>query len=100
MYRHLNFIGNCIFMDSMDEQHPERDKMKDKYGTTCIVFNSLMVLLMTAVTVVIQILIGVPLLVMIIVSLVLLFLYAWIEEHYISRFVNALVEKVLKEDIH
>ena len=75
-------------MDSMDEQHPERDKMKDKYGTTCIVFNSLMVLLMTAVTVVIQILIGVP--------LVLLFLYAWIEEHYISRFVNALVEKTMR----
>lgn len=73
----------------------KRNTEKDKYGTTCVVLNSLMVLLMTAVTVVIQILFGVPLLVIIFDSIVLLFLYAWIEEHYISRFVNALVEKAM-----
>ena len=72
--------------------------MKDKYGTTCFIFNILTLLLMTVVTVVIQILIGVPLLVIIIVSIVLFFLYAWIEEHYISRLVNTLVEKAIKKD--
>ena len=82
----------------MEEQYPKRRIKKDKYGTTCVVYNTLMVLLMTAVTVVIQILIGVPLLVIIIVSIVLIFVFAWIEEHYISRFVNTLVEIIMKKD--
>jgi flagellar biosynthesis protein FliQ len=42
------------------------------------------------------ILIGVP--VLVIILIVLFFIFAWIEEHYISRFVNTLVEKAIKED--
>lgn len=81
-----------------NEQQNKRNIKRDKYSTTCVIFNSLTVLLMTAVAIVIQILIGVPVLVIILISIVLFFIFAWIEEHYISRFVNTLVEKTIKED--
>ena len=47
-----------------NEQQNKRNIKRDKYSTTCVIFNSLTVLLMTAVAIVIQILIGVPVLVM------------------------------------
>ena len=86
-------------MTVLEDQHPKRNTNRDKYGTICVVCNLLMVLLMTTVTVVIQVLFGVPLLVIIADSIVLLFLFAWIEEHYISRLVNTLVEKAVKKDV-
>lgn len=54
------------------------------------------ILLMAAITAVILILVGINITISVIVAIVLIFPFAWIEEHFMSRYINALVGRVLK----
>lgn len=76
----------------------QRSNKMDKYGTVCFICNALAVLLLTAVTVVVLCLIGIPVLAVIIISIVLFLLYVWIVERFISILINSLVEKAFKKN--
>ena len=65
-----------------------------RYSNTCTILNITTILLMAIITAVI--LIGIDITISVIIAIVLIFPFAWIEEHFISRYVNALVGRVLK----
>jgi len=82
----------------MAEQQNNSDAKMSKYGTVCSILNYSIVILLTAASGVILFLVGVPLLVTILVSIGLLVVFAWIVQHYISKLINTLVAKVMKEE--
>ena len=68
----------------------------NRYINTCTILNIETILLMAAITAVILILIGIDITISVIIAIVLIFPFAWVEEHFISRYINTLVERVLK----
>lgn len=68
----------------------------NRYSNTCTVLNVATILLMAAITAVILILIGIDITISVIVAIVPIFPFAWVEEHFLSRGINALVGRVLK----
>lgn len=65
----------------------------------CAVLNLMTVLLMTVGSGFIIHFIGFDIVSVFIGCFVLFWVYAWIEEHYLSRFINAAVEKIMNVDI-
>ena len=69
------------------------------YSDICGVLNLMTVLLMTVGSGFIIHFIGFGIVSAFIGCFVLFWVYAWIEEHYLSRFINVAVEKIMKIDI-
>jgi uncharacterized membrane protein len=69
------------------------------YSDICGLLNLLTTLLMTVGSGFIIHFIGLDIILVIIGCFVLFWVFAWIEEHYLSRFINAAVEKIMKVDI-
>ena len=69
------------------------------YSDICGVLNLMTVLLMTVGSGFIIHFIGFGIVSVFIGCFVLFWVYAWIEEHYLSRFINVAVEKIMKIDI-
>ena len=65
----------------------------------CAILNLMTVLLMTIGSGFIMRFIGLGTIPVVICCFVLFWVYAWIEEHHLSRFINTAVEKIMKIDI-
>lgn len=76
-------------------------KIKDENGfvhpNVFVVFNLLTVVILTAATVIILSFFHVPIILTIVISFIFFGGYLWIEEHYISLFVNQFVEIIFKD---
>ena len=76
-------------------------RIKDENGfvhpNVFLVFNLLTVVILTAATVIILSFFHVPIILTIVISFILFWGYLWIEEHYISLFVNQFVEIICKD---
>ncbi len=74
-----------------------KDENGDVHPNVFCFFNFMTVIIFTVATVLILTLFHVPIILTIVISFILHWGYLWIEEHYISLFVNQFVEIIFKD---
>ena len=73
-----------------------RKTKKDKQTTICQICNFSMILILTIATSIILYLLSADIGMVIFLFFIFLFIYGFIEEKFISRTINAIVEKIVK----